>query len=388
MTYKLYYEDSHIKEFEATVISCEKKENTYELVLDKTAFFPEGGGQPGDTGWMDGIEVLDTQESGDTVIHYIASEIQADSVVKCRIDWDKRFGRMQNHSGEHVVSGIIHGMTGFNNVGFHMGEDCVTIDFDGEISQEQLAEIEKRANKAIADNIRIEAFIPSKEELNNIDYRSKKELLGDVRIVKIEGIDICACCAPHVYTTGEIELVKFISSMRHRGGTRIEMLSGKNAYDDYVSKHDSVVGISRLLSAKTDEVVEAVERIMREKEELKQQNYSLCKSVVNMYIEKYKNVSEGNIVIFEACLSDNHVRDIINELVKSCPGIVGVFAGNDEAGYKYVIGSSNIDLRKNGQMINSAIDGRGGGSPTMIQGNSKCTLTKITNFFETATIWT
>ena len=210
MTEKLFYEDSHRTEFTAKVISCEEAKDGFCVVLDQTAFFPEGGGQYADTGILGNTEVTDVHEKNDVIFHSVTAPLEVGSIVSGKINWKERFEKMQQHTGEHIVSGIVHERFGYNNVGFHLGADYCTMDFDGPISKAQLKEIEAAANEAVYRNLEVEVLYPSKEELKDMDYRSKIEIEGQVRIVKIPGYDVCACCAPHVKTTGEIGAVKLV----------------------------------------------------------------------------------------------------------------------------------------------------------------------------------
>ena len=228
-TRKLYYEDSHRSCFTATVISCEQGKAGWEVTLDATAFYPEGGGQAGDTGTLGAVRVLDTRERGEQVVHLCDGPLEAGSSVEGQIDYAPRFLRMQQHSGEHIVSGIIHRRYGYHNTGFHMGSEIITIDFDGIIPPQDLADIEREANEAVWKNLPVSCAYPGPEELQTIPYRSKKALPWPVRIVRVPGFDSCACCGTHVKATGEIGLIKLISVMGFRGGTRMEMACGSAA---------------------------------------------------------------------------------------------------------------------------------------------------------------
>lgn len=250
MTDKLYYESSHRRDFEAQVISCEPEGEGYKVVLDKTVFFPEGGGQYADTGILGGVHVLDAQEKDGIIYHYTDGALTPGEIVKGEIDWEKRFESMQQHSGEHIISGIVHGRFGYNNVGFHLGADYCTMDFDGPITKEQLKEIEEEANRIVYKNLNIEILYPTKEELKDLTYRSKIEIEGQVRIVNIPGVDVCACCAPHVDRTGEIGNIKLVDMVSYKGGERITMLSGSRALTDHQQKEESVKKISALLCAR------------------------------------------------------------------------------------------------------------------------------------------
>lgn len=382
MTEKLYYIDSHMKAFTATVLACEPVKDRFEIALDRTAFFPEGGGQAGDSGFIGETAVFDTHEKNGDVMHYVNQPILVGSTLDCRIDWEKRFRRMQNHSGEHIVSGLVHKKYGYSNVGFHMGAEFVTIDFDGFLTPEQLAEIEREANYAVAANYKVTATFPEPEVLKTLDYRSKLELTENVRIVKIENTDICACCAPHVSSTAEVGLVKILSSERRRrsgDGVRVTMLCGLDAYENFVRTHDNNAAISMLLSAKREETAAAVERVLAEQERLKQRNAGLSRALAHLRAETLEP-TDGNITIFDTVLDEPALREFVNEAVTKCGGLAAVFSGSDEAGYRYIIGSRKIDLRASAKEINSGINGRGGGSSEMIQGSCKESAENIQKF--------
>ncbi|MBQ8830895.1 MAG: hypothetical protein IJ017_04805 [Oscillospiraceae bacterium] len=380
MTERLYYKDSHLAVFDAVVVSCEKIKNGYAVVLDKTAFFPEGGGQLGDTGYLNDIKVFDTHEKNNEVLHYTESEIIVGTVVAGRIDWDRRFRFMQNHSGEHIVSGIINKVTGFNNVGFHLGDEVVTIDFDGEIDAETLAEIELQANEAVYKNVNINTYFPKPEELCNFNYRSKLDITENVRIVEVEGYDTCACCAPHVNKTGEIGIIKILDTMRHRGGVRINMACGYRALDDYNKKYSNIAAISASLSAKQHETAAAVERVKKELSDLKLTCSALRRELIAFKAAELVE-TQGNMIIFEDSLEPADLRELVNVGVTKCNGVCAAFTGNDKTGYSYVIGSNIIDLRKASKEINSAIEGRGGGQSGMIQGSCKAAKAVIEEYF-------
>lgn len=388
MTEKLYYIDSHMREFTAEVTSCVKNGDRFEVTLDKTAFFPEGGGQSGDSGYIGSVRVYDTHERGDEVLHYVNSPLEIGSAFECAIDWPVRFRRMQNHSGEHILSGLVHKKYGYNNVGFHMGSDVVTIDFDGELTPEQLLELEREANEAIAANYAVNVSWPDGDALEKLDYRSKKELSGAVRIVEIENTDLCACCAPHVNTTAEIGTLRILSSERRRRGgegVRITMLCGLDAYDNEVVISRNNTEISTLLSAKRSETANAVRRLMDENEKLKLRTAELCRALADLKAAALEQ-TEGNICIFDSVLDEPALRRIVNAAVEKCTGIAAVFSGSDESGYRYIMGSRTVDLRKAAKIINSGISGRGGGSPEMIQGSCTACSLSIQKFLTNFTV--
>lgn len=399
-TEKLYYIDSHLTVFSARVLRCDSLEDgRYAVVLDRTAFFPEGGGQSADTGTIGEARMLDVRERKGEILHFLTSALPEQTEVQCVLDKEQRFRRMQNHSGEHVLSGLIHSTYDYDNVGFHMGESCMTIDFSGELTWEQVLALEHRANEIIRKNLPIRTYFPPPEELASLDYRSKLDLTEDVRIVEIEGVDRCACCAPHVSFTGEIGIIKVLSCERHRGGVRIEVVCGLDALDNFNARQQSVTEISNLLSAKRGEITSAVEHLMNERDELK---YSLAAAERRLTTVLADAVAEtdGNLLFFNfsaAALdgspevqgadntnilkSDVAQRELVNLLVPKCKGMAAVFAGSDETGYRYVIGSAHADLRAKTREINAALSGRGGGRPEMIMGSCTAPASVIREYF-------
>ena len=374
MTEKLYYQDSHRKEFEAQVVSCQwnEKKEWYEVILDRTVFFPEGGGQYADPGVIDGIPVEDVKEREGEVIHMMKKPLTPGQTVHGEIDYKERFSRMQQHSGEHIVSGLVHRYFGYDNVGFHMGTDEVTVDFNGIITQEQLDALEDEANQLIYDNVPVHVFYPSKEELEQLDYRSKKELTGVVRIVEIQGGDICACCGTHVETTGEVGIIKLRTMINYKGGVRISMLCGRRALIDYRERLKDEIRISNLLSAKLALVPEAVEKLKNESQEKDMINGRLCQQLLEKKVESYPESGEV-LAVFEEGLSPVQLRQLSTMLYEKGKGkIVGVFSGKEEEQvYQYALGSSQADMRKLSKAMNSELNGRGGGSELMAQGTFK-----------------
>ena len=353
MTEKLFYQDSHLGEFEAEVISCEpfsdasgkKTLKLWAAELDRTAFFPEGGGQYADTGILGGVRVVDVQEKGEHVLHLLEGPLEPGSHVTGTIDWEERFMKMQQHSGEHIVSGLVHSWFGYNNVGFHLGSEDCTMDFDGELSKEQLAGIEREANRAVWKNLEIQTLYPSKDELDGMEYRSKIEIEGQVRIIVVPGYDVCACCAPHVSRTGEIGLIKLTRVQRYKGGARVTMLCGVRALEDYAVKQEQAGEISALLCAKENEIAESVRHLKEESDSLKYELGEKEKMFMNLVLEA------------------GH-------------GVCAIFHGNESDGYRYVIGSREqdgrqINMRDFVKEFNAAFDGRGGGKPEMVQGTAR-----------------
>lgn len=379
MTQKLYYIDSHLFAFTARVLSCEENKGRWEIILDETAFFPEGGGQPADRGTLSGVNVLDVHERGNEIVHYCDGPLEPDSTADGHVDRELRLCRMQNHSGEHVFSGLAHQLYGCENVGFHMGDGDLTIDFDRELSEEEILMIETKANEAVRENLPIKATFPSKEELSRLEYRSKKELQGDVRIVEIPGVDRCACCAPHVGSTGEIGMIKVLNFERHRGGVRLVLACGMWALRETREKQNSVAEISVLLSAKRNEVAGAVQRLLQERDALKEKNALLAMELVQFKAAQQPK-TDGNICLFEVIPDEIAVRELVNLLMEKCGGIAAVFFPAADGGTRYIIGSRSVDLRKVSRDINAGISGRGGGRPEMIQGSATASEDQIRSF--------
>ena len=367
MSEKLFYEDSHMVSFSAIVEACERVDEHYEAVLSRTAFFPEGGGQYADTGFIDGVRVFDVQEKQGKIYHKLEQEISVGKEVTGMIDWEERFSKMQNHSGEHIISGLVHKHFGYDNVGFHMGKDAITMDFNGTITKEQLKEIEKEANAIVYQNLPIETLYPSKSELETLVYRSKIEIEGQVRIVRIPDCDVCACCAPHCKTTGEIGTIKLVGMQNYKGGVRISMLAGFRALEDYETKSENVKRISMLLSAKEFEIADEVEKLKEELMAKKSQIQELKRMLLNHKVEAMEENQEA-IILFESDLDGNGPRELANLLLAKGTKVAAVFAGS-EGNYRYVIGSKSVDTRSIAKSLNEKFQGRGGGKPDMVQGS-------------------
>ncbi len=378
MTEKLYYTDSHIREFTATVRSCEQGKHGWEVTLDRTAFYPEGGGQPGDRGTLNGIAVTDTHEKGEDVVHFCREALPVGETVTGILDWDWRFQLMQQHSGEHMVSGLVHAAYGYHNVGFHMGKDAVTIDFDGMLTDEQLAEIEQQVNAAIWRNLPVETLLPSEEELRQLPYRSKKELTGQVRIVRFPSVDLCACCGVHVQHTGEIGLVKFLSCVKFHEGVRIEMLSGGRALEYLSQAWQQNRQISGLLSAKPFETAAAAARMQQELNDTKYRAGQLEDRLFRQKAESLRGA--GDVLLFEEGLKPDALRRFADAVLQVCGGRCAVFSKTED-GYQYAIGQENGDLRAFTKAMNTALNGRGGGKPFFVQGSVKATRAEIEAFF-------
>lgn len=377
-TEKLYYADSFCRRFEATVLDCREDKKGWQVTLDRTAFYPEGGGQPADHGTLGGVWVTDVHEKEGVVLHTCDGPLTVGETVTGELDWSRRFDHMQAHSGEHIVSGIIHALYGWDNVGFHMGADRITIDTSGPLTWEQVAEVERRANEYIWSDRAAHIFYPGGEELSALEYRSKKELTGHVRIVRFPGADTCACCGTHVVRAGQVGLVKLLTCQTFRSGVRIEMLCGRKALE-YLSKAEEqnrLVG--QALSVKAEGTLAAVSRL---KEELGETRFKLTELENESFArraEEYRG--QGNVLLFESGLAPDAVRRLAIALAGVCGGRAAVFSGKD-GDWKYAIGYHGGDLRTFVKAMNADLGGKGGGKPDFVQGGVTAPRAAIEAFF-------
>lgn len=377
-TEKLYYEDSHLRRFAARVLSCRPGGHGWDVELDRTAFYPEGGGQPGDTGTLGGVRVTDTHEREGRIVHWCEAPLPEGAEVAGEIDWERRFDLMQQHSGEHIVSGLVHAAFGWDNVGFHMGPACVTIDFSGELSPEDVHTAESVANLAVCRDLPVRAYFPAPEELADMEYRSKKPIDGAVRIVAIEGVDRCACCAPHVSRTGEVGIIRLLTAERHRGGTRLTLVCGFDALQDYRARCRAVADISEQLSAPPLETAAAVRRVLAELETEKRRG-----DAARMELARLKAAAlpetEGALCLFEPDMDIPPLRELVNAGMKKSR-LCAAFCGA-EGDWRYIVGSEREDLRALAKTLNAAVCGRGGGSAAMIEGTARASRREIERYF-------
>lgn len=376
---KLYYEDCHLQTFSATVTSCRQTDKGWAVTLDATAFYPEGGGQACDLGTLGNARVTDVREQEDQVIHLCDRPFTVGEQVTGNIDWQRRFDLMQQHTGEHIVSGIIHRLFGYHNVGFHMGADVVTIDFDGPISPDSLAQIEKEANWAVWQNLPVNCWYPSPEELPNVTYRSKRALPWPVRIVNIPGFDTCACCGVHVAATGETGLIKLFSCVKFHDGVRIEMACGGRALDLLSRIYEQNRLVSQAFSAKILETGAAAQRMNDALAAEKFRAAGLEKKVFAAIADGY--IGKENVLHFESDLSPAGVRELSDAISLKCSGIAAVFSGSDSIGYNMCLVSRQADVRPLGAELTSALNGRGGGKPAAFQGSVKASQAEIEKHF-------
>ena len=369
-TNKLYYADCRLAQFSATVLDCFEGKQGFEIELDQTAFYPEGGGQAADKGSLNGIEVLHVHEDGERVLHRTAQPLAVGETVTGVVDYDHRFDLMQQHTGEHIVSGLINARYGHHNVGFHMGLQSITIDFDGLIPFEDLPEIERLANEAVYKNIPLHIWTPSPEELPGVFYRTKRALPWPVRIVQVPGYDSCACCGLHVERTGEIGLIKLFSIVKFRQGVRIEMLCGRRAFEFLSRSHEQNRLVSAAFSAKILETGEAA-RKMNELLEVQKRR------IGELETAQFRTIAagctgRGDVLLIREGLDSVGVRKLADLAADACGGTAAVFSENADGSFGYCLIRKGGDLRSFNKEMNAALSGRGGGKGDCQMGTVRC----------------
>lgn len=390
-TIKLYDRDAYATEFEADIISCEPNkadDKQFDIILNQTLFFPEEGGQSPDMGILGGYRVVDVQIKKGVITHTVdtsagdccevekKAELAAGVHVQGKIDWQHRFYNMQQHSGEHIFSGIVHRRFGFENVGFHLSDSVVTMDFSGVISPEDIAEVEHEVNVAISKNIPIEVTYPSRDELAQLEYRSKIEIEGQVRIVTVPGYDVCACCAPHVKRTGEIGMLKVMNYQNYKGGVRVSILCGFRALEAFRQKCDIISELMGIFTTNQEAIVDNVTKLKAVNQSLKSE-LGTAKSALLDYKVAELPTDTDNAVLFECGIDTNTARNCVNALVEKYSGFSAFFMGNDEEGYSFIIGSKNADCNTVAAALRNKLGARGGGKPVMVQGSVKAAKSEI-----------
>lgn len=381
---ELFYRDEYAREFDAEVISCQKGKKGYEVALSDTAFYPEGGGQPADRGTLGQVNVLDVKRRNGEILHITDAPLEPGMTVHGVLDWERRFDHMQQHSGEHILSGVVHAQFGYDNVGFHMNDEVVTVDFNGPITWEEAMELEDKVNTYIWTDAESRELYPSEEELKAMDYRSKIELKGKVRLVEYPGADLCACCGTHVAHTGEIGLMKILSVSRHKDGVRMEMLFGGRAMKDYDRKHLLNTEFSCRLSAKPYETGEALQRVLDEMNAMKFRMQAMNE---RYYAMRATSIPVGEPVIFfnEPGMSMVEIRKFCDYLISTGKVKTAmIISPKDKESVNYVMGSADLNMRDVGKLLNEELHGRGGGRPEMVQGSFQAEAEAVEQAFRRA----
>ncbi|MBQ7333249.1 MAG: hypothetical protein IJW38_02750 [Clostridia bacterium] len=380
MTEKLYYLDAYLKELSGRVISGEEIDGKFDVVLDKTAFFPEEGGQYSDTGYINDAEVFKVLEKEGTIHHICDKALEVGDTVECRLNFDERYEKMQIHTGEHILSGLFHSLFGLENVGFHLGCDEVTMDINSYLTEEQIVRVELLANRVIYENVPVLASFPTEDALQKLEYRSKLDLKENVRIVTIGEYDACACCAPHVARSGEVGIIRILDYTKHRGGTRITMTAGIRAVRDARSRYEIIRRVSGLLSVPKTEIDKGTERLISELEAAK---LALKEERNARYLSEAEKIgaTEGNLVILFENAGFDELKTLANALISRVGGILVLLSGK-LGDFKYLIVSKSRNLSEIRDDMNKKLSGRGGGKPEALQGSFSSSLEEIKAYFE------
>ena len=388
MTERLYEDNTYEVTFSAEVISVTPVKDGAEVVLSRTCFFPEEGGQSADRGTLMGLPVIDVQISDGVITHTVGTvdaceAFRVGETVTGQIDWEFRFRNMQMHSAEHICSGLVHSHFGFANVGFHLSENSATMDYNGELTKEQVEAIETEVNRIIVEGRRIKAWYPSPEELKTLPYRSKKELTGPVRIVEIEGTDLCACCATHVRSTSEIGLFKVVSSERYKGGTRLHYLAGFRALSYFRECMAFLGEAGQILSAKQTDIVPTIRSLSNEVKELRFRLGSMERELAGAVIEQYfkkcggedgKKLAADAVLFLSGDASvARHALDRMEELFD---GTCALFIGQDGS-YRYFLERQGGTVTEIGNALKEQLSARGGGKPFSVSGSVQATEEEI-----------
>ncbi len=375
---RAYYLNGYQTKIKTTVTDCKIGKKGYEIVLEDSCFYPQGGGQASDKGTLAGQCVLDVQEREGILYHTVAQPLEIGRTVEGEIDWNYRFDLMQQHTGEHMISGVAYKKYGLHNVGFHMGKEYTTIDFDGKLSPEDVLYLEKKVNQGIMENRAIQIYYPTKQELEKMEYRSKKNLETDVRIVEIPEYDICACCGIHTKTTGEIGCVKILSADAYKNGVRLKMLAGNRALEDYRKKCENADKISHLLCVPANEIGAAVQKLKKEKEQLQWNVNHLEKEQL---LQKAQGVNGEKAIFFETVSSIKALQHFAN-LLQERASFAAVFSGNDKKGYHFILVSKKWDMKRVMKKMQAIGVCQGGGTAKMVQGKIEANQKELRAFLE------
>ena len=378
-TQKLYYEDPFLREFPATVQTCEPSKDGWRVTLDCTAFYPEGGGQPADHGALGGVRVTDVHERDGVVFHTCDGPVEPGAMVMGTIDWARRFDHMQQHSGEHIISGILCEKFHCDNVGFHLGAETVTIDYNAGISWDQALEAERLANEAVWADRPVEISCPLPEELAELNYRSKKELTGKVRIVTFPGADCCACCGTHVLQAGQVGIIKVLSCQKFREGVRLEILCGRRAMDYLSQVYTQTRTIAQRLSVKPRDAAAAVERLEAELSAARAAQAHLEETAFAAIAKEH--AGQGDILLFQPPMKPDSIRRLADAAARTCGGLAAVFAGEGEKYAYALVRPDGGDIAPLVRELNRTLQGRGGGRSGFAQGSVQAARREIETFF-------
>lgn len=374
---RLFYKNQYLKEFEAKVIEVKEFENKYHIVLDRTAFFPGGGGQQCDLGHIDFKEVLDVYEKSKKIYHVVNEEIKVSSIVKCKIDWDRREDGMHQHLGQHVLSGCFFKLFNANTVSIHLGKEISTVDIIGQLDEEEVRKAEILANEVIRKGLGVNFLVPSKEELKTMNLRRDlPNTEEDIRVVEIEDLDINACCGVHPSKTSDLRMIKIKRFEKNKGNTRIEFLAGQRAVDDSLNKDKVIRDICNYLSSNEDEALNGIRNLRASLEEIKLEKKKLEEELLEYEVKSLLLEADVNnkSKIINKIFTDKSVEyaaKLANKLSEK-DNVICLFAIKNKEKANIVLSSSksieNINMGQIFKEFANTINGKGGGSKTLAQG--------------------
>jgi alanyl-tRNA synthetase len=376
MTEKLYDKDSHQTQTTAQVTACESVEGGFEVLLDQTVLFPEGGGQPCDTGWIGDARVLSCREEHGEVVHTTDRALTVGETALVRLDWARRFDFMQQHTGEHLLSFAFYKLFEAANIGFHLALDYATIDFDKPLSREQIAEAELLANSYVWRNLPVTAtFYDSEEDVKSLPLRKHAEgLTAPIRIVSIEDADMCTCCAPHCALTGEIGSIFVVDAAGYKGGTRVTFLCGERALKRHRTEHDDLDAIGRRFSTARENAVSAVAKLSDEYGALKRRERELAKELNGFLSNELRaNAKQAGKYRVSVRLFSGMDAGRLKDLAQCAaePGMIAALFSQQEGKLNYVLACGEkfpLDVGELIPAVNAATGGKGGGRGTLAQG--------------------
>ncbi|MBO7374482.1 MAG: alanyl-tRNA editing protein [Lachnospiraceae bacterium] len=401
-TKKIFDLDAYVTTLDTIVLDShesdrEEYKGCFEVITKESIFSPKGGGQNADKGTINGINVKDVLTIDGELIHFVEGEIKAGDKASLSIDFELRKRRMQVHNAEHLICGLFHKRFGFDNVGFHVSEEYdgdtllrveAVMDIDGIVNDDEIKKIEEDANRAIGENVRIYASLPTHEEAQSIDFRSKIDIEDNLRLVIIDGYDVCACCAPCLKSSGEIQVVKILDYFVHRGGMRLTLVAGMDAVKDYAFLHTQNKEFMRLLSSKREDCASSLESKLIHCNEEHEEINNLKKEITKIYLKDiFSNPEYENkkyIVCFAPSFDEVMARNLINETVAKKECALTVCFDNKNDSFRFVTGKSDaldISLKNLATKIRNDLSGRGGGSDKMIQGSIPADEENIIKFF-------
>lgn len=379
MTKKLFIKNTYIKEFNANIIKLFEENNEFHLLLDQTAFFPEGGGQPCDLGFIDEIPVKYVYEEDDSIYHVVGNLPNKLENLKCILDWNRRFDHMQQHLGQHILSSAFETLCDAETIGFHLGAEYVTIDLNQPLKEGDISSVEYFANQIIFNDLVVETLYPTPEELSVLPLRKKTSVKENIRIVKIDDFDYSACCGTHPNRTGEVGLIKIRKWENYKEGIRIEFVCGNRALKDYFYKNNITNIASSILSVKDVDIINSIERINEELIVVKKENKNLKEKLMEYESKDLINSSNRikDITIISNLYRGRDFGELrqLSSIITNMSKSIVIFGNIIDDKAQLIIsrskGINNINIKAIFDEVIQIIDGKGGGNQFTAQGGGK-----------------